>query len=123
MINRGWWWNGNKFHFSWRRFDSDGSDLESNIKRNTAEITKMMCSLVPFLKFTGEDTTMFQGGRLPTLDTALWVDGDIIKFSFYEKPSVGSARQVAQRQEGRVPLLPVVVYAVGLMQVTYLSST
>ena len=47
-----------------------------------------MSSLVSFLKFEGEDSSMFLNNRLPTLDTEIWVDPEsgLIKFAFYEKP-------------------------------------
>ena len=56
--------------------------------RTREELTKAMCSLVYFLKFTGEDATMFPNHRLPTLDTEMWVSGYEIRFSFFEKPTV-----------------------------------
>ena len=49
-----------------------------------------MCDLTDFLVFTGEDSTMFSGGFLPTLDTSLKVDGGQIKYKFFEKPTVGN---------------------------------
>ena len=49
-----------------------------------------MNSMVGFLRFTGEEASMFEDNVLPTLDTALWVEGDVIKYRFYEKPTVGN---------------------------------
>jgi len=68
-------------------------DLKAGISdthRTTLQLTEAMCSLVSFLKFTGEDGTMFPDGKLPTLDTALWVDNGRVKYCFYEKPTVGN---------------------------------
>ena len=56
--------------------------------RTTEEIVKAMCSLVPFLEFTGESADMFDHKRLPTLDVDLWWEGGKINHSFYEKPQV-----------------------------------
>ena len=38
---------------------------------------------------------MFADGKLPTLDTALWVEEGRVKHSIYEKPTVGN--QVLRR--------------------------
>ena len=56
----------------------------------TREVTKMMYSMTGFLKFTGEDVSMFKDSTLPTLDTALWWEDDSIKFKFFEKETVGN---------------------------------
>ena len=56
----------------------------------TIELSKAMSSLVKFLKFTGEDETMFSNMKLPTLDTELWIENGQISFSYYEKPTVGN---------------------------------
>ena len=44
-----------------------------------------MTSMVSFLEFTGEDQSMFENSRLPTLDTEIWEEEGEIKFSLYEK--------------------------------------
>ena len=49
-----------------------------------------MCSLVKFLKFTGEEESMFQTKKLPTLDTELWILNGRVMFSYFEKPTVGN---------------------------------
>ena len=47
----------------------------------------IMNSVMPFLKFTLEIGEDFELNRLPTLDLRLWVvDGNLIRFDFYEKP-------------------------------------
>ena len=87
----GWRWRGNKFGFSWTDYQLDVSCNRCPIKRTTEELTKAMTSLVSFLDFTGEDTTMFPTNKLPTLDTEIWEEKDSkVKFSFYEKPTVGN---------------------------------
>ena len=43
----------------------------SDSERTTRENTKAMCSLVTFLKFTGEEQGMFDNNRLPTLDVEI----------------------------------------------------
>ena len=53
------------------------------IKLGQRELTKAMCSLVYFLRFTGEDFTQF-GSKLPTLDTDMWVEGNKIRYIFLE---------------------------------------
>ena len=48
-----------------------------------------MSSILYCLQFTGEDGSMYNDGKLPTLDTALWISNVKIKYTFYEKPTVG----------------------------------
>ena len=46
-----------------------------------------MSSLVEFLNFEGEESSMFENNRLPTLDTELWIDPEsgLLKYCFFEK--------------------------------------
>ena len=89
-LNEGWFWNGCKFEFSWERRKSDLKCALSDQQRTTIEITKAMTSIVSFLNFTGEDCSMFQNCRLPTLDCEVWFEDGKIQYSFYEKPQVGN---------------------------------
>ena len=84
----GWRWdNGFKFREEWAAEDREQGT--SSQVRTTTELTKAMNGLVWFLQLTGEDSSMFEDARLPTLDTALWVDEDHkIRYMFYEKPTV-----------------------------------
>ena len=43
-----------------------------------------MCSLV---KFPGKDFTDFEEQALPTLDTSQWIEGDKVKYTFFEQPT------------------------------------
>ena len=61
----------------------------SDQSRTTIELVKAMNSLVEFLRFTGEDYTMFPSERLPTLDTEIWFENGKFYHSFYEKPQTG----------------------------------
>ena len=94
-LKKGWHWNGLNFVYSKEREESDYENDEPDDHRTTKEIAKAMSSLVYFLRFTSDDRTMFSDGKLPTLDTALWVDQGVIKHTFYEKPTVGN--QVLRR--------------------------
>ena len=51
------------------------------------ELIPVMSSLVDFLNFEGEESSMFENNCLPTLDTELWVDpvSGLLKFCFFEK--------------------------------------
>ena len=71
-----------------------------------------MCSLVEFLKFTGEECGMFKDKKLPTLDTSLWVNDGKVEFQFYEKPTVGN--MVLQKDTA----LPVSSLRASLLQET-----
>ena len=86
-LTKGWKWNGTGFVFTGCSDEEVGMP---DAHYTTVEIAKAMCSLVTFLKFTGEDESMFPNSRLPTLDTELWVENGLIKYSFYEKPTVGN---------------------------------
>ena len=76
-LQKGWYWNGENFCF----FTEEEED-------DIIQITKAMCSMVKFLQFTREDGTMFVDGKLPTVDTALWVENGKAKHSFDEKSTV-----------------------------------
>ena len=82
--------NGENFKFSKQREQEDVKENLSDEHRTTKEITKAMSSLVYFLRFTGKDGTMFPDGKLPTLDTALWVSDGVVKHVFFEKSMVGN---------------------------------
>ena len=88
-LKEGWIWDGCCFKFCEDQYINDMSNTSTmnDQIRTTTELTKAMCSLVNFLKFTGEDYTQFDG-RLPTLDTNMWVSESKVLFSFYEKPTV-----------------------------------
>ena len=94
-ISKGWFWNGTKFSFSREREEEDIAIGLSDEQRTTKIISEAMCSLVEFLKFTGEDSSMFDDNTLPTLDTALWVSEGQVKYKFYEKPTCSN--QVVHR--------------------------
>ena len=90
VFNKGWTWNNDRMCYSVEQFNIDQASGESDVTRTTKVITKAMCSLTSFLKFTGEDCTDFPDGTLPTLDTTLWIENNIIMHKFYEKPTVGN---------------------------------
>ena len=85
-INEGWRWVDSNFVFDWKWRKEDLASGETDSERTTRQLTLAMCSLVPFLKFTGEECGMFENNTLPTLDTQIWCDGERVKFSFFEKP-------------------------------------
>ena len=87
-LSEGWRWMDTNFVFSWKWREEDLQSGESDSERTTRQITRAMCSLVPFLRFTGEECGMFESKTLPTLDTQLWCEGEITKFLFFEKPQV-----------------------------------
>ena len=89
-LNPGWIWKDGTFIFSKEQAASDERDGITFIQRTTREVTKAMCDLTDFLKFTGEDCSDFSDNTLPTLDTTLWVHEGQIKYKFFEKPTVGN---------------------------------
>ena len=111
-FNKGWYWNGNKFVFSREREAIDMKSEETDEHRTAMIISEAMSSLVPFLKFTGEEKSMFPDQSLPTLDTTLWMSDGEVRFKFYEKPTVGN--QVVHKQTA----LPKVSIEATLIQET-----
>ena len=89
-LNPGWTWKGTKFEYDEIQAKRDEEEGITYIERTTREMTKALCSLTDFLRFTGEDCTMFVDNTLPTLDTSLWVINGQIKHKFFEKPTVGN---------------------------------
>ena len=87
-INEGWRWEGNNFVFDWQWREEDIASGETDSERTTRHLARAICSMVPFLKFTGEECGMFKENILPTLDTKIWCEGEKTKYSFYEKPQV-----------------------------------
>ena len=67
---------------------------QSDSFRTMSEITKAMLSLISVIQFEGEEPGMF-GGKLQTLDTNIWWDGDKLMYEFFEKPTV--ANRVLQK--------------------------
>ena len=45
-----------------------------------------MNSLLKFLKFTMEIAEQFEDGKLPTLDTKIWMENRRVWYMFFEKP-------------------------------------
>ena len=89
-LNEGWFWEDGTFKFSWDKRREDLEKKLSGEERTMREIVKAMCSLVPFLEFTGEIGEMFDNKRLPTLDVELWWSKNKkrIGYGYYEKPQV-----------------------------------
>ena len=81
-LTPGWRWSkstGFVYKECWAKEDED--DQINPQARTRIELTKAMNDLVWFLRFTGEDGTMFEDNALPTLDTTMWVsDEGKIKF-------------------------------------------
>ena len=84
----GWRWNDG-FDYKQEWAEEDKANGMNPQVRTTTELTKAMNGLVWFLRLTGEDHTMFEDGKLPTLDTSIWVNAkQEVKYEFYEKPTV-----------------------------------
>ena len=62
----------------------------SSTKRSANTILATMNSVMPFLKFTHEVGEDFRDGKLPSLDTAIWVELNRIMFEFFSKPMANS---------------------------------
>ena len=82
-LNPGWTWTGHGFEFVREQMKRDLNEGISFVQRTTREITKAMCQLTHFLKFTGEDSSMFADATLPTLDTSLWMKDGVVMHKFF----------------------------------------
>ena len=84
-LNHGWRWHEGKFQFN---LDWEEEDKESGLSSEqltSREMRKVMDSIYPELKFEMEIPSMFDG-KLPTLDFQVWVEGNQVSYSFYQKP-------------------------------------
>ena len=86
-LAEGWVWTENGFEFNPIQEEIDLNSGESDQKRTTRELVKAMSSLVPFLKFEGEDHELYDDKTLPTLDTSIWWTGSKVAYKFFEKPT------------------------------------
>ena len=85
VLMEGWRWNGREFEFRYEWEIEDVNSEFSDQYRTTMELTKAMSSLVPYLKFEGEEASMFLDKKLPTLYKAVWWEDRQLMFEFYEK--------------------------------------
>ena len=78
----------------WEREDTESGETENS--RTSKEIGKIMNSVYRNIQFTTETPQEFEGGMLPTLDFAMWIqeekekNGEIqirgkVRYKFYEK--------------------------------------
>ena len=81
-------WNGEAFEYKHCWEQEDVSRGETDQKRTTDQMVLAMSSIIEFLEFEGEESGMIGDGRLPTLDTSIWVDetSGRVLHSFFEKP-------------------------------------
>ena len=89
-IKLGWRWTttGLAYRDEWR-MEEENRRLSAEEK--TAEvILHLMNEVHHNLTFTMELARDFPDGKLPTLDTKLWMEGCKVMYDFYEKPMVGN---------------------------------
>ena len=88
-IYEGWRWSEGCFKFDKLWQEEDLLSGLTDEQRTTPELVKAMYSLVEFIQFEEEDTSMFSDYRLPTLDTSIWVceSTGTVLYSFYENPT------------------------------------
>ena len=87
-LAEGWRWveGGFKFSSTWQSEDLNSDVTDSH--RTMLEVTKAMSSLISYIQFEGEEPGMFCDSKLPTLDTAIWWNGESFMYEFWEKPTV-----------------------------------
>ena len=86
-LKPGWrWWDGG-LHFcqDWKAEDLKAG--KSGTRRTAEALLDSMNEIMDFLEFTKEIHEDFPNGKLPTLDTEIYVvDGKWIRFEFFQKP-------------------------------------
>ena len=85
-LKMGWRWIEGSLCYtkSWEEEDKE-SGLSAP-RRNAKILVAMMNDIFPFLNFTTELGEDFMDGKLPSLDTNVWVvDGWLIMHKFFEK--------------------------------------
>ena len=89
-VKLGWRWSesGLAYQEDWR---VEEENREMTGEEKTAEIIlPLMNKIHHNLSFTVELAKDFADGKLPTLDTKLWMENGVIMYDFYEKPMVGN---------------------------------
>ena len=73
-LKMGWRWRENGFYFckEWEKEDLESG--KSTTLRKAENMILAMNSLLKFLKFTMEIAEQFEDGKLPTLDTKIWME-------------------------------------------------
>ena len=85
-MKEGWRWQEDGFYFceKWRLEDQLAG--KSATRRTAEQLVKSMRSILEFLVFTMEIGEEFRDGKLPTLDTKIWIEsGRKIMYEFFEK--------------------------------------
>ena len=85
-LKMGWRWKDGSLCFteSWKEEDMKAGTTPT---RRTANcLLDSMNEMYGFLRFTREIGEDFPDGKLPSLDTAIWVRNGQVLFEFYEKP-------------------------------------
>ena len=85
-IREGWRWVGGGLCFTKAWEQEDMNSGKSAARRSAEILVGMMNDVFPFLNFTIELGEDFLDGKLPSLDTTVWVeDGWKVLFEFFEK--------------------------------------
>ena len=94
-LKMGWRWNGKQLEFKEIWLEEDRQEGLTKTARTANVLNSVMNSIHPELKFTMETCEDFESGKLPTLDTQIWMEGKKLMYEFYEKPM--SAKTVIRR--------------------------
>ena len=84
-INRGWRYEEGrlKFRKTWELEEKRAG--VSKEQKTAGVLNQIMDNIFPFLKFEMETPEQFPNGRLPTLDFQCWLEGDKVKYLFFQK--------------------------------------
>ena len=55
-------------------------------QRTLREVVKMGSSVNPMIRLTGDCPSLHSSGRMPLLDTQVWVEGERVLYEHYRKP-------------------------------------
>ena len=95
-LKMGWRWKEDGFYFCKEWEEEDLLSGKSPTLRTAENMILAMSSLLKFLKFTMEIPEQFEDGKLPTLDTKIWIQNRRVWYMFFEKPM--SANVVIQAE-------------------------
>ena len=88
LLSRGKRWMDGKKRFEYReQWEKEDAEREESDKaRTTREILRVMNSIYRHINFTSESPEDFPDGKIPTLDTSLWLESNgEIRYDFFEK--------------------------------------
>ena len=90
-LKQGWRWSGERMERREEWHQEDEKLGTTGQRRTSRALLAVLNSIHPgILRCTTEIGEDFEDGRLPTLDTSVWIEEGRAKYTFYEKPTATS---------------------------------